>query len=284
MIYVHRDWSKIPPEALETLKSLSKALDELPEKNARKQFIKDNALSWAAVRPYLLEMSHGKCWYTEAKERVSRYHVDHFRPHGRAKQAEGEVVEGYCWLAFDVENLRIAGVLSNTQNREYSDETVGKGDWFPLVDPTKRATLTNRNTSLETPILLDPTDPEEVQRIVFNEDGRAQPAVEQDEPTYRLLNDAIRILAIDQDALNGARRSRWRQCKRLIDMYSRIARKPKGDRSAEEALIMAGLASELMGLAKAQSDFSSVARHCLSVNRLGAFVIRDELMPLSIDA
>ena len=141
MIYVHRDFSKIAPEKLAALKAVSDALEEIADPVARKQFIQDNQAAWSAVRKELTAMAFGKCWYTEAKEGVSRYQTDHFRPHGRAKQAPSDATAGYCWLAFDIDNFRIVGVLANTQNQEYSEVTVGKGDWFPLLDPASRATF-----------------------------------------------------------------------------------------------------------------------------------------------
>jgi hypothetical protein len=127
MIYVHRDWSKVPEEKLARLKALSEELEKIEGKSARKVFIAANAAAWSDVRGELEAMSFGKCWYTESRDPVSRNQTDHYRPHGRAKQAEGQLAEGYCWLAFDFENYRIVGVLANTQNREYSEETVGKG-------------------------------------------------------------------------------------------------------------------------------------------------------------
>ncbi|HZZ87488.1 MAG TPA: hypothetical protein VFE13_04045 [Caulobacteraceae bacterium] len=169
-------------------------------------------------------MSHKKCWYTEAQERVSRYHTDHYRPHGRAKQAEKSYSEGYCWLAFDIENYRIVGMLSNTQNQEYSDETVGKGDWFPLQNPASRATWENRNLGAETPILLDPTDLDDVDKILFNDNGEAAPRPELPAAEQERVQEAIRHLGISQSQLNGARRGKWRECVRRINKYDRFSK------------------------------------------------------------
>ena len=176
MIYVHREWEQVPGEVKAALKSAAAELDAIADAEQRKAYINANRTKWSAVRDYLSGMSHGKCWYSEAREAVSRYQVDHFRPHGRAKQAAKDYSEGYSWLAFDIENFRLAGMLCNTVNQEYSEESVGKGDWFPLKVPSTRASIQNRSTGQETPILLDPIDPEEPYWLWFDHPRECLPA------------------------------------------------------------------------------------------------------------
>lgn len=282
MIYVHRDWSKVPEEKLDRLKALSEELEKIADKAERKAFIVANAGAWSDVRGELEAMSFGKCWYTESRDPVSRNQTDHYRPHGRVKQAEGQFAEGYCWLAFDVENYRIVGVLANTQNREYSEETVGKGIWFPLADPEKRATLENPDLGGETPLLLDPTDIADAVKIVFWENGEAHPAAHLDDEAKANVDDAIVRMGIRQDMLNTARRQKWRDCNRTIEKYTRFLRKPKGQRSAEESTTIDELAQELITMASAESEFSATVRCCLLSQRLDMFITRDELDPLKL--
>lgn len=282
MIYVHRDWSKVPEEKLARLKTLSEELEKIEGKAARKAFIAANAAAWSDVRGELEAMSFGKCWYTESRDPVSRNQTDHYRPHGRAKQAEDQLAEGYCWLAFDFENFRIVGVLANTQNREYSEETVGKGIWFPLADPETRATLQNPDLSKETPLLLDPIDLADTDKIEFHDNGEAHPAAHLDDQTKAIVDSAIVRMGIRQDMLNGARRQKWRDCNRTIEKYTRFQRKPKGQRSAEETATMEDLAQELITMASAESEFSATARCCLLSQRLAMFITRDELTPLKL--
>lgn len=284
MIYVHRDWSKVPKEKLDALKSLSAELEKIKGTAERKAFIKDNQAAWSEVRHELSLMSFNKCWYTEAREAVSRYQTDHFRPHGRAKQAAKVYADGYCWLAFDIENFRIVGVLANTLNQEYSDETVGKGDWFPLVEPEKRAVLANRSIASETPVLLDPVDQSDPNRIAFNDNGEAVAADDLSEQERAHVEQAILCLGLRQDQLNWKRRAKWRECARKIAQYSRFYKKPRGQRTAEETETMEELAKELITMASCKSEFSATVRCCLRSHRLDAFVIRDELNPLRIDA
>lgn len=281
MIYVHRDWSVIPQPIKDALVAAAQALDAIADQDARKKYIKDNDDKWAAVREYLNGMSHNKCWYSEAKERVSRYQVDHYRPHGRAKQALKTFAEGYSWLAFDLDNFRLAGVLCNTANKEHSADTVGKSDWFPMVDPTKRACLTARDCSVESPLLLDPVDPDDPCKLLFNDDGSVQADPNLPEDVQTDVSLAIGYLGLSQGMLNGARKGTWRRCARAIIQYNRIAKKRKGDRTQEEAATLLELREELVGMSKASSEFAAVARCCLRAHKLDQFIVADELIPLA---
>ena len=276
MIYVHRDLTKIPQGKLDALKAVSDALDKIVDLKARKKFIADNQAIWSTVRSELSSMSFNKCWYTEAKEGVSRYQTDHFRPHGRAKQAAKDTTAGYCWLAFDIENYRIVGVLANTQNQEYSDETVGKGDWFPLLDPAARATLENRATDAEIPLLLDPLNEDDSGKIAFHDNGEAQPADHLSEDDKTWVREAIDRMGIKQNQLNVLRRRVWRDCVGRIAKYDRIIKTPSIDRTAGEKATLIELVQELRGMSSCRAPFAATARQCLESNRLGSIITKDE--------
>lgn len=281
MIYVHRNWDLVPEQIKNDLKQAAAELDAIHDAEARKTYIKTNQDKWSAVREYLGQMSHGKCWYSEASESVSRYQVDHFRPHGRAKQAIRDTCDGYSWLAFEIENFRLAGMLCNTQNQEYSKETVGKGDWFPLLDPTKRAHLNGRDCSAESPILLDPVEHDDPGKLLFRDDGTVWPDDRLPGDVQAHVATAIECLGLRQSQLNRARQRVWVTCTRRATQYSRIAAKPKGQRTSEEVAIMKELAAELITMSKSSSPFAAVARTCLISNRLSKFIVADELMPLA---
>lgn len=276
MIYVHRDLTKISQDKLDAIKSVSDDLDKIADPVARKKFIADNQAIWSTIRGELSAMAFGKCWYTEAKEGVSRYQTDHFRPHGRAKQAAGVITAGYCWLAFDVENYRIVGVLANCQNQEHSEETVGKSDWFPLLDPSTRATLDNRSTDAEIPLLLDPINEDDPGKIAFNDNGEAHPSDDLPEQEKVWVRDAIDRMGIKQDQLNGLRRRVWRDCVGRIAKYDRIIRKPPAERTPDDQATLRELAQELRGMASCRAPFAATARQCLISNRLGTMITKDE--------
>lgn len=280
MIYVHRDFTKIPKAKLDALKAVSDQLNEIADPMARKAFIAANSAVWSTVRDELSAMSFYKCWYTEAKEGVSRYQTDHFRPHGRAKQALKTFADGYSWLAFEIDNFRIVGVLANTQNQEHSETTVGKGDWFPLYDPSTRATLHNRSLNKEFPLLLDPVSEHDPAKIMFNDGGEAHPAADLPEEDKDWVDEAIVFLGIRQDQLNRLRKAIWRECLRKIDKYNRFFKKPIAQLTADERQTRDELATELRAMTSCHAPFASTARSCLRDNRLQALIAQDEFAPL----
>ncbi len=283
MIYIHRDWSKVPDEIKAALKKAADELDAIQDPKARKAHIEGNSKAWTAVRDYLSGMSSKKCWYSEARESVSRYQVDHFRPHGRAKQAAKTCTEGYSWLAFDLDNFRLAGMLCNTVNKEYSEESVGKGDWFPLVDPTRRATLDNRDIDGESPILLDPTDPEDPAKLWFNEDGTVVPAPELEPDAQASVTLAIDYLGLKQSILIGQRRRTMRQARRAINRYKAVARIPKGERSANDRANLNEAEAELLAMSSPSGEFAAAVRCYLIANGLRHLVLQDELRVRAMD-
>lgn len=283
MIYIHRDWSKVPDEIKEALKKAADELDAIPDPKARKAHIEGNSKAWTAVRDYLSGMSNKKCWYSEARESVSRYQVDHFRPHGRAKQAAKTYTEGYSWLAFDLENFRLAGMLCNTVNKEYSEESVGKGDWFPLLDPTRRATLENRAIGGETPVLLDPTDPEDPAKLWFNEDGTVVPAPELEPDAQASVILAIDYLGLKQSMLIGQRRKKMRQARRAINRYKAVSRIPKGERSANDRANLKEAEAELLAMSSPSGEFAAAVRCYLIANGLRHLALQDELKLRAMD-
>ncbi len=283
MIYIHRDWSQVPEEIKEALKKAADELDAIPDPKARKAHIENNSKAWAAVRDYLSGMSSKKCWYSEARESVSRYQVDHFRPHGRAKQAAKTYAEGYSWLAFDLHNFRLAGMLCNTVNKEYSDESVGKGDWFPLVDSTRRATLENRAIDGESPILLDPTDPEDPGKLWFNEDGNVVPAQELEPDEQASVNLAIDYLGLRQSMLRDQRRRTMLRARRAISRYKAVAKIPKGDRSANDRANLKEAEAELLAMSSPAGEFAAAVRCYLIANGLRHLVLQDELRVRAMD-
>lgn len=281
MIYVHRNWELVPEQVKKDLEQAADELDAIHDTDARKAYIKANQGKWSAVREFLGKMSHDKCWYSEAPESVSRYQVDHFRPHGRAKQAVRDTCDGYSWLAFDIENFRLAGMLCNTLNQEYSEETVGKGDWFPLLDPSRRANFIGRNCGAESPVLLDPVDPADPCKLLFNDDGSIWPDDRLPTEVQAHVTTAIECLGLRQRRLNRARRRVWTACTKRARQYSRIAAKPKGQRTDDDAATLGEIMGELIAMGRSSSPFAAVARTCLIANRLSHFVVADELLPLS---
>lgn len=282
MIYVHRNWDTVPDDVKATLHQAAAELDALADLEQRKAYIYASRDKWAALRAYLSGMSHGKCWYSEAREAVSHYQVDHFRPHGRSKQAAKQYSEGYSWLAFDIENFRLAGVLCNTVNQEFSEDSVGKGDWFPLVDPVRRATLQNRDTAQETPVLLDPTDPDDPYKLWFDEDGNVAPDPEMPAEQRATVEEAIICLGLRQSRLNGRRRAAMRRATRAAMRFKEVSRVPAGARTVRDTANLNEARAELLAMSAPTAEFAAAVRCLLVAYGLRHLVRTDELAPLAL--
>lgn len=282
MIYVHRNWETVPEGVKAALSQAAAELDAIADLDQRKAYINANRDKWAAVRAYLSGMSHGKCWYSEAREAVSRYQVDHFRPHGRSKQAAKQYSEGYSWLAFDIENFRLAGVLCNTVNQEFSEDSVGKGDWFPLADPARRATLQNRDTAQETPVLLDPTDPDDPYKLSFDEHGNVVPDPEMPADQRAAVEEAIACLGLRQSRLNGRRRALLRRATRAAIRFKKARDVPAGTRTERDRENLSEARAELLAMSAPSAEFAAAVRCLLVAHGLRHLVRTDELAPLSL--
>lgn len=73
----------------------------------------------------------------------------------------------------------MAAGRSNSVNKdEATEETVGKGSWFPLLTASPKAHWDNRCVADERPVLLNPTNSGDVDLIDINpDDGRAMPSM-----------------------------------------------------------------------------------------------------------
>jgi len=177
LIYVRRDPALFPKDLLARAEAAQQELEALPPED-RMDFIKKKAGLWREFGAHLARMSYGKCWYSESLDPQSFFDVDHFRPKGRARRSEAEVDDGYPWLAFSWENLRLSAGRSNRLNTEAdAEDAVGKGDWFPLLEGSCKAHWGDRCEADEKQVLLDPVCRSDVAMLDFRpEDGHAVPS------------------------------------------------------------------------------------------------------------
>ena len=79
MIYIDLLGNPPPDELIAEGTQLTNQLIALPP-DQRKDFIEKHEDYWGKLKDHYIELSYGKCWYTEAKEISSHFHMDHFRP------------------------------------------------------------------------------------------------------------------------------------------------------------------------------------------------------------
>lgn len=239
-----------------------------PEK--RKAIIKANSGIWSELKPIFLQWSFGKCWYSEAREIGSDYHVDHFRPKGRIRihpdfphiqQAE----DGYWWLAFDWRNYRLSCGICNSPHTSEGGETLGKWDYFPLCTVGTISSPTD-DLEEEIPVLLDPTKAADVRLLTFRETGEAIPTVPRGSQAYRRVSTAIRVLNLNSTALREERRRVFAEMRELLDRLDELYERPLGvqgqyferdvDRILGEIMVKTAPDRELCGAARAAIKMS----------------------------
>lgn len=194
----------------------------------KKQYIKNNA-DWNKLQPIMLQLSHNKCWYSEAPIGNGDFEVDHFRPKFSSREkinykdpkSKSKVLKenGYWWLAYEWTNYRLIGGLANIKRKDRlgkSGEVHGKGEYFPLdCSDVGRIANDEENINCEIPLLLDPFSQEDVSLLTFDSNGEVISAGLSDYEHERVLQ-SIFYYHLDLEQLNKERQMAWNDCKREI--------------------------------------------------------------------
>lgn len=185
-------------------------------------------------KPYVKETIektfHKKCAYCESLYIVnSPVDVEHFRPKG-AVVVDKEKKTGYYWLASEWTNLLPSCIRCNRKNTylmaNKKKETMGKQDFFPLADETKRATKPG-DEKKEKPLLLNPFDDEPAEHLEFTQDGVIRPALNGRGQESLKGKTSIRIYALCRPELVEDRAQRARVILAHIDRVRFLAGKAK---------------------------------------------------------
>ncbi|MEE4151461.1 hypothetical protein [Pseudomonas viridiflava] len=220
----------------------------------RNKLIDDRSAHWGKLKPWLLSLSHGKCWFTEALDIGSHLDVEHFRPKKSARNIKGPERDGYWWLAFDYMNFRIAGTVPNRK----------KGAWFPLRYGSRSSTYTRRCEGDETIHFLDPTNAYDVSLLAFDEEGKAVPVPGISQWDYvRVRRTVERLKLTDHQALAEGRRKVWQMANHAIKCYYQAKLEANSVQAAVARERLRVSAMEIAKLTKATAELSAVARWCV---------------------
>jgi len=245
------DWDAWIAKSEMLVKELAK-LDAAGKVAERNQLIDKHSKHWGKLRPWLLALSGGKCWFTEARDVGSYLDVEHFRPKKAARNNRGPERDGYWWLAFDYTNFRIAGTVPNRN----------KGVWFPLRHGSPCSTYANRCEGDEEPQLLDPTNAHDVTLLAFDEEGKAVPAPGLQRWEYvRVKRTVERLKLTEHQALAEERRKVWQTTAKLLDKYQRALARVRTSAAALNEVKTT--AREITSLTKPEAEFSAVAKWCI---------------------
>jgi len=221
---------------------------------ARNEIIDNNNAVWGEMKQWLLGLSHQKCWFSEAKDCFSHWDVEHYRPKKSAKDADGTSHEGYWWLAFDWQNLRICG---NVGNRK-------KGTFFPLRPGCARV-VPPGDVRYEDAQLLDPIDEDDPALLSFNVEGRAIPGAHiTDEWETTRVKYSVERYNLDFPPLMDKRKTMWAECWSRIQEYLKELATYHADKTNviardryKQALV------SVRKMMREEQELSAVARACV---------------------
>ena len=230
------------------------ALEAAGKRGERNALIDANSAHWSELKGWLLALSSGKCWFSEAKELFSHYDVEHFRPKKEAKDLDGKLRDGYWWMAFDYTNFRVCG---NVGNRK-------KGGWFPLKKGSLCSTYSCRCEESETCFLLDPINIDDVSLVAFDEEGKAIPVPGASEWDQERVRETVKRLKLNEYVLlTEARRKVWQKVDGLVQEFMlarercRTGNNPAGKEKLKQVL------GRIRDLTNPTAELSAVARWCL---------------------
>ncbi len=250
MIYIDR--TGFTPNAAWLLKAdnITTELLEAETKEKKHEIIDANQRLWGELKDVLMELSHQKCWYSEAKDTFSYYHVDHFRPKKKAVGVDKKDKGGYWWLAFNWTNYRISGAVGN----------VNKRDKFAVY--RNKANEPEETWEDETIYLLDPCNQFDPIKLTFNSNGEARSLY----PSGFHLEQAkytITELKLNYKKLKEARKKIWVDCSLIIGELTNLLDAEGKNPSATRRGKMEVLFKQLKEFTRCSSEFSATARACL---------------------
>jgi hypothetical protein len=206
-------------------------------------------------------MSYGKCWYSESPDPQSFFDVDHYRPKLAARRSPAEVDLGYEWLAFSWDNFRISAQRSNRWSKnELTGETEGKGDWFPLLKGSPKASWQNRCEKLERPALLDPVHLNDVRLLSVLDDGRMGPSAICVGSGKRRVRESCKRYGLNLPALVEARKRVLRDVAAAYDILIRTVSAVATHDEVADGVPVLEQAAELTRRTAPDAPYSQAAR------------------------
>jgi hypothetical protein len=211
-MYIDVSKLKVPVDWISKAKKKTEKLAKIHATgniNARNKFIDDNSTLWSdpRIKKALLDLSYGKCWYTEAQDVASYSQVEHFRPKKEALELDGTKRDGYWWRSFDPTNFRICGAVPNR----------AKACYFPLLKDSKLGTPEQPKCRGERPVFIDPTNIGDVAQVSYDAEGKMIPNIVALTENKKRVNITIEKFHLNEhQPLIEKRMEIWQKCNSLI--------------------------------------------------------------------
>lgn len=239
---------------LDTLNAVSSAVGST-EEISWEQFLAQYQDEASALRTGLWAVGCMKCWFSEAILQQGEGHIEHYRPKGRLSGAKHD---GYKWRTFDWRNLRLAHPTVNFRRTDFlTKRKMGKGSYFPLRDPARRANNAAEEIN-EEPVLLDPVVPSDTLLIAFDEpSGAPRPGFneEEEEWLHRRAAASIDYYHLDEGTWNAKRADLMSTVKVLCNQLEELAVENQRDETAYNQKI-----DEIVAYLSPFAEFSSACR------------------------
>jgi len=241
-------------EALKFYQALADAKSEFTFKIYRQPYVK------SAIEQIFSQ----KCAYCETRYVVTQpVDVEHFRPKGAVKVGKKKRV-GYYWLASEWTNLLPSCIRCNRSNTYVLPNkkkiTMGKANFFPLQDETKRASQPGEESN-EEPLLLNPCHDEPSEHLKFTEDGAVQPLMDSKGVPSAKGEKSIYVYALCRPELVEERakhaKSILAQIKRVNRALANIEKYPNDPQFEEDFERELGVLEEFL---KPEKQYVALAR------------------------
>jgi hypothetical protein len=255
MIHIDLDGKTPPADWIEKAEAVTQQLNDAASSEERHEIIDKNRKLWGEIKQWLLEQSHNKCWYTEARNDSSHFEVEHFRPKKwNASQGDPDF-EGYWWLAFEWQNYRACG---NAPNRK-------KGAYFPIHEDSQRAANDRRHLIAdEICALLDPLEIADPPLIAFDERGLCKPSTDPKGWEHDRAEISIKRYGLNSlPQLCEGRQKIWNKCRELIDNLADLHAKMQKTPTASYRSSLKEKTNQLRAKTMPDEPFSAVARECI---------------------
>jgi hypothetical protein len=250
------------PEICGLLEELEAARVEVAaeeDRNRLRELIARYHTRWTVLRPFLDELSYGKCWYVECRNPGTDDDIDHFRPKLRVDEAREH--PGYYWLAFDWTNLRLSCHRANRLRvNPLMNETGGKGNHFPLIEEALRVYGPNQDYRQEQPGIFDPCNPADPPHITFHSNGEAalSPEYKGSEIAEKRWDYTRICLHLNWPDFTDDRLVLYQKISRLIDRGTR--EEPEGGLGAQVSEAFKDIIRDLQELMLPYQNYSSAAK------------------------
>lgn len=234
----------------------------------RSEYMKAHT-DWNEWQKLMFDFNFGKCWYSESPANSNHWSIEHFRPKNRAKIGEKKkdiLVDGYWWLAYNVDNFLLAGSIINIRRQDIfseEDEVLGKGNLFPLKLDVCQPCKPFGNRDAEVCYLLNPTKFQDTQMITYDEDGEPIPTYPAGTFEHEKAAKSIPILGLNHKHLNTERRKKWKACTDLIMEGERLHAYPHDPVKQAQ---LESVYNQIQSMVEPEETYTSVVKACIMVH------------------